>query len=505
MSRRATAVGLFSIACLTSVAAAQCGPFFSNASVVGQVPATPSDLQAVDLDRNGVPELIYASKGANIAVVSIFKTTATGEPQLIQTLSQSTEAAAIKFRVADVNRDGLLDLLVTQYSTGSVRVYPGFGDGTFNATPTSVAVGSSPGAIWCSDLNQDGNVDLLAANTTAGTYSVLIGNGDGTFQPRVAAPAGIPAPNQVAMADFNGDGRQDLVLAGGPFTVAVALGNGNGTFAQPATYSSSTTAATPTALVVTDISGDGVPDVLSSVASGNKVLVMMGRSDGTLATETSVEIPANTPVIRAFSLADFNLDDKPDLMVVQGDSNSMSYPAVMLNNGNGTFATPLKWNEISDGGGTTVATTADVNRDKLKDIVYVDRLGRVVTMNSSSGGPVRLGFGQPNRVFPAGWNIAFSAFAEGAGITYEWFKDGQPVLNTTHMYTDGRIIAFNGLKVSDTGIYQCKISNSCSSITTTSFLYVIPPDSTCDVDFNKDGFITFEDFDAFVQAFEEGC
>jgi hypothetical protein len=437
--------------------------------------------------------------------VSILKTSAAGVPQLIQTLPQSGADTTIKFRVADVNRDGLLDLLVTQSSSGSIRVYLGFGDGTFNVNPTSVAVGSTPGAIWCGDVNQDGIVDLLVANTNAGTYSVLIGNGDGTFQPRVAMLAGIPSPNQIAMADFNGDGRQDLVMAGGPFTVAVALGAGNGTFASPRTYSSSTSAATPTALVVSDINSDGVPDVLSSVSSANKVLVMMGRSDGTLAPETSVEIPANTPVIRAFSLADFDLDGKPDLMVVQGDVNSMSYPAVMLNNGNGTFTTPLKWNEISDGGGATVATTADVNLDRLKDVVYVDRLGRIVTMNSSSGGPVRLGFGQPNRVFPAGWNVAFSAFAEGAGITYEWFKDGVPVLNTARMYTDGRIIVFNGLKESDSGVYQCKISNSCSSITTTSFLYVTPAANPCPVDFDGDGFITFEDFDGFVQAFEEGC
>jgi hypothetical protein len=61
------------------------------------------------------------------------------------------------------------------------------------------------------------------------------------------------------------------------------------------------------------------------------------------------------------------------------------------------------------------------------------------------------------------------------------------------------------LKESDSGVYQCKISNSCSSITTTSFLYVIPPSSSCDADFNKDGFITFEDFDAFIAAFEDGC
>ena len=506
MSRCAVGLGLLSLACMSSMAAGQCGPYFSDAVIVGQLPAVPTELQAVDVDRDGVNELIYAARAGANPGVSILKVSAAGVPQVIQTLPQLSADATMKFQVADVNRDGVLDMLVTQASTGSVRVYQGIGGGMFNTSPASFAVGNSPAAFVCAELNNDGKLDLVVANTLEGTYSVLMGNGDGTFQPRVVTSGGIPAFNQLALADMNGDGNLDLILSGGSLRVLVARGNGNGTFAAPTVYSSTTfPGGVPTKLEVSDVNGDSVPDVVCCVNLSDRLMVMFGQSNGTLGTEIGVTVPLNEPMIRTFAMADFNLDGKPDVLLIQGVSGGAAFASIMLNNGNGTFATPVKWNDIIDGGGNALATTTDLNRDGLRDVVFVDRVARLVTMNSTSGGPVRLIFGQSSFVQAEGTNLAFSALAEGAGITYTWYKDGQPVLNTGRVGTYGRIIGIEPLQPSDSGVYQCVIANPCSSITTTSFLYVTPRSDSCDVDFNKDGFITFEDFDAFVQAFEEGC
>jgi hypothetical protein len=72
--------------------------------------------------------------------------------------------------------------------------------------PVSYAVGSGPNSVAVGDFNGDGIPDLAVANFSSNTVSVLRGNGDGSFQPAVNYPAGT-GPGSVAVGDFNGDGR----------------------------------------------------------------------------------------------------------------------------------------------------------------------------------------------------------------------------------------------------------------------------------------------------------
>jgi hypothetical protein len=112
--------------------------------------------------------------------------------------------------LADVNGDGLLDMVVTNnHSTNTVTVLLGNGDGTFQPAQ-EYAVGTPPNSVAVGDFNHDGILDLAVTDDSG--VSILLGNGDGTFQARrsyAAGPGGI-----VAVADFNGDGFPDLVFAG---------------------------------------------------------------------------------------------------------------------------------------------------------------------------------------------------------------------------------------------------------------------------------------------------
>ena len=506
MLTRHLALGLLTVAGLTPFAAAQCGPFFANPVVIRSLPITPSQMQVIDIGGNSAPELIYAARSGTSAGISIVDLAVLNQTQVIQTLPLSVADTSVSFRVADVNRDGLLDLLVTQYSTGSIRVYLGLGDGTVNPSPAAFAAGNTPSAFVCADLNNDGKLDLVATNFSDATYSVLMGNGDGTFQPRVVAATGLARPAQIALADMNNDGRLDLVIGASPYAFAVAFGNGNGTFGTPVVYPSilfQSNAAMQ--LFVTDINADSVPDVVASGGGDESVLVMLGRPNGTLGNEFTVSIPLNTPRIRALTIEDFNLDGKPDIAVIQGDSGAVSYATTMLNTGNATFAAPVPWGGVNLSGGTTATTAGDINRDGLLDIVSVDRYGQLIAMNSTSGGPVQLIYTPADLVFAPGTSAATSLTVAGAGLQFEWFKRDKPLLNTDRFYGAGPNLVINDARESDSGVYQCRIFNACNSVTTALYLHVLPPSSVCPVDFNEDGFLTFEDFDAFVEAFEEGC
>ena len=86
--------------------------------------------------------------------------------------------------------------------------------------------------VAIADVNGDGKPDLLVANRFAcsgcatGSVAVLLGNGDGTFQPAVTTTQSGSETESVVVADVNGDGKPDIVLGNGDSgpSVAVLLG-----------------------------------------------------------------------------------------------------------------------------------------------------------------------------------------------------------------------------------------------------------------------------------------
>ena len=143
-----------------------------------------------------------------------------------------------EFTVADVNRDGIPDLISANVSGNSAQagvvVALGRGDGSFQ--PATVYV--TPSGVFTvdvGDVNGDGYPDVVAAERDNGRIDILLGNGSGAFGP----PSGIVDSSigrSVRLADVNGDGKLDVINApytvGNNFYAAVWLGNGDGTFAS---------------------------------------------------------------------------------------------------------------------------------------------------------------------------------------------------------------------------------------------------------------------------------
>ena len=79
-------------------------------------------------------------------------------------------------------------------------------------TKIDFQVGNGPVFVATGDLNGDGDLDLAVTNIFFNSVAVLLGNGDGTFQTAVGYGAGYE-PNSVAMGDLDGDGDLDLAVA----------------------------------------------------------------------------------------------------------------------------------------------------------------------------------------------------------------------------------------------------------------------------------------------------
>jgi hypothetical protein len=120
--------------------------------------------------------------------------------------------------LADMNGDGKLDLVVStpcgdvKCTKGGVGVLFGNGDGSFQPLQNYSSGGYDADFVAVADVNRDGQLDVLVANYS-GRVGILLGEGDGALSPVQLFSPGKGGPFSMAVADVNGDDKPDLLVA----------------------------------------------------------------------------------------------------------------------------------------------------------------------------------------------------------------------------------------------------------------------------------------------------
>ena len=219
---------------------------------------------------------------------------------------------------ADLNGDGKPDLVIsTASNTGiaTVTVLLGDGHGGFTVeSPLPLGLGQTGVLIAVGDINGDGVPDIVAVPRTTGgneVAAVLLGHGDGTFQAALSVPLPLPPGgnattidgddvNQaVAIGDVTGDGHADIVVANNVSGVAIAPGNGDGTFGAGLVTNGIPT--NTTALALADFNGDGLLDLVSTQSVGSQLGTSVGAGIAVALNtpQTVLSATATTTVMRA--------------------------------------------------------------------------------------------------------------------------------------------------------------------------------------------------------------
>jgi hypothetical protein len=296
----------------------------------------PFGVAAADLNSDGKLDLVAVSPNyPNLGILSVLLGNGDGtfKAPVTYPLGSTPEFLAL----ADLNGDGRIDIVVSNRDSGTVSVLLGNGDGTFQPQTTWIA-GPDPYSVAVADVNGDGKPDLVVANGS--DVSVLLGNGNGTFQLRRTWAAGF-FPVSVAVADVNSDGRPDLVVANDAAPtgdVRVLLGNGNGTF-QPQQIQILPAQSHPLSVAVADVNGDGKPDLIASNSGylSASASVLLGNGDGTFQPQQAFRTSNRAQPVYV-SVSDVNGDGKPDIIAANTYESSV---AVLRGNVDGAFAGQL--------------------------------------------------------------------------------------------------------------------------------------------------------------------
>jgi Bacterial Ig-like domain (group 3)/FG-GAP-like repeat len=311
---------------------------------------------------------------------------------------EAPPGAAVSGPVADVNNDGIADMVFLPAQGGNYfGTALGRGDGSFailNQT-TPVPAAQTGYSLMTGDFNGDGKTDTIAIQPGSVGHNALtcvapdaqllsfLGSGDGRFQAKGTALAlEVSGAGAGATGDFNSDGNLDIILPyscppsgllfvpghgdgtfGSPINLnaqgsnnpvplvgdlnndkkldfiwngVVFLGNGDGTFKQlPLTIPSGSGV-----LAIADLNGDGILDVVSGLSgppSGGST-IYAGKGDGTFQATGFYTVPL-PPYTYQYSIAvaDVNGDGNPDLLVGEQGSIPVPFLAVYLGDGHGNF------------------------------------------------------------------------------------------------------------------------------------------------------------------------
>ena len=248
------------------------------------------------------------------------------------------------------------------------------------AAKTDFATGSNPFYVTAADVNGDGEPDLIVANLNSNTVSVFLNTtAPGANSPSFAAKQDFTTgsgPRTVKAADVNGDGKLDLIVAnGGSNTVSVLL-NTTAPGATTASFAAQQTFATgsfPQSVTAADMNGDGKPDLIVGNSNSNTVSVLLNTTaPGATTPSFAAQQTLACSDPNDLTAADINGDGKPDLIVGNFGSTTVS---VLLNT-TATGATTASFaaqQTFATGSGPVSVTAADLNGDGKPDLIVANQ------------------------------------------------------------------------------------------------------------------------------------
>lgn len=325
--------------------------------------------------------------------------------------------------VADVDKDGMADVIAINRDDGEVSVALGEGDGVFGepevfdlfGTPSGIVVADVASPFGSEQLGDiDGNLDIIVSDEDGGA-EILLGAGDGTFSDADAQDLSELLDEAdtivgLAVADFDRNGRLDIALLDNEDSQVIFLCNLAGNYRACSTNNvASTNGDDAVDIEAGDFDGNGSPDVVILHRGSADFSVLYGNSpaNGTfmLDPETfrATAVAGNEPL--SLAVGQLNTDALDDIVIASAEQfDSLNTLAVISQNRNLFMFAELS----APGPSVNVAVTlGDIDDDSSIDAVFA-----TIPVEVSQVGPGTL-FGDGTGAF--GTDQSATTFAQSMG------------------------------------------------------------------------------------------
>ncbi|HEY1663130.1 MAG TPA: VCBS repeat-containing protein [Verrucomicrobiae bacterium] len=342
-------------------------PFYFGTPISIPVPFGAAGVQLVDVNGDGLPDLIVTSpQFMGGGVFYVFTNSGSGNFILAST-NTDNNGEVYSVAAGDFNGDNNVDLAAGD--PVGVTVFEGFGNGTFTPVLTNtLSAWISPRFVSVVDINNDTHPDIVVGDSqmVPGLINTLLNFGAGgftfSFAQSISVNGGITS---MTMKDINGDGSPDIILSGRSLEV---LTNHSGVFTMAST---NPVAGGAICVAVGDVNNDGKPDLITAgnVSGPHTITIFTNLGNGILSSNTSIAV-GNFPggIVAATNSAGL----VTYLAVANEGDSTMS---VLANDGHGNFST-VGLENLSGFNEAYFSplsmATADVNGDGNPDFVIAD-------------------------------------------------------------------------------------------------------------------------------------
>ena len=387
--------------------------------------SNPIKIATADFDNDQRPD-IAASIYFNTNRVSVFKNTSMygglsfAERKDFDTYSGSfgsSSGGVSRTITVDIDGDDKPDMASVSDTPDWLAVHRNTSnaDSISFAPFVTFATGQDPTTLTAADLDNDGKPDIAVTNSSAGTISILKNisqPGAILFQPKKDLVCG-SAPQQIVLEDLDGDGKKDMVVVNYNTGNLVIFKNNStpGTILFEAGISTAA-GTTPLHMDAADLDGDGRPDLLITNSTSKSLSVYRNISmpgNIAFAPKTDLSLP-DFP--RGITTADLDGDGKED--IIAGNNGYPASISLFKNNstpGNIVLAARV---DIAKTHTPADVSTTDVNGDGKPDIILSDNTVRKITvLRNIIGDPVTAPVCSANLTLQS--NIT--------GTTYQWQTD----------------------------------------------------------------------------------
>jgi glucose/arabinose dehydrogenase len=338
----------------------------------------PRGLWLEDIDLDGDIDILHTTYGSgpeDSGTVAWFPNLGNGEFGETILIDEDLLGAE-SINTADLNNDGLMDLVVTSRVCNLVAVYDNLGSGDFG--PRRIVDNDAPIASYAkaADFDGDGDLDLVVATEGGPNLFWYENDGFGAFIQQHQISADMNKNRFVWTEDLDVDGDIDILAAttGSNGQIFYFLNNGNGTF-DTGTQLTSSSGSSHKWIRTEDLDADGDPEILSTCYTSGAVFVFENLGGAVFGPLTVLS--TNNDGARFVWTGDLDADGDPDIMAASEYATRFSW---IENKGSMTFGSEQVLSVKSEG--PNEIYPADIDRDGDQDLVaicaYPEEFSRIV-------------------------------------------------------------------------------------------------------------------------------